>query len=39
MSQIEMVNLCSLVSSMHPYRQFQTSLPDATEALADVSHL
>lgn len=39
MSQMELVDLDSLVSSTHPYRRFHASLPDATEALADVSHL
>lgn len=39
MSQMELVDLDSLVSSTPPYRQFHAYLPDATEALADVSHL
>ncbi len=39
MSQMELVDLDSLVSSTHPYRRFHAYLPDATEALADVRHL
>lgn len=39
MSQMEMVDLDSLVPSTHPYRRFQAYLPDTTEALADVSQL
>lgn len=39
MSQMEMVDLDSLLPSTHPYRRFRAYLPDATEALADVSHL
>lgn len=39
MSQMEMVDLDSLVSSTHPYRRFQAYLPDSTEALADVRQL
>jgi len=35
MSQLELVDLDSLVSSTHPYRRFHTYLPDATEAVAD----
>jgi len=36
---MEMVDLDSLLSSMHPYRRFQAYLPDATKALAEVSQL
>lgn len=39
MSQMELVDLDSLVSSTHPYRRFQASLPDSTAALADVRQL
>lgn len=39
MSQLELVDLDSLVSSTHSYRRFQAYLPDVTEALADVRHL
>ena len=39
MSQMEMVDLDSLLPSTHPYRRFQAYLPDATAALADVSQL
>lgn len=39
MSQMEMVDLDSLVSSTHLYRRFQAYLPDSTEALAAVRHL
>ena len=39
MSHIELVDLESAVSSTHPSRRFQASLPDTTEALADVSQL
>jgi IS5 family transposase len=39
MSQMEMVDLDSFVSSTHPYRRFQAYLPDSTEALADVRQL
>lgn len=39
MSQMEMVDLDSVVPSTHPYRRFQAYLPDTTEALADVSQL
>ncbi|MDR4459286.1 MAG: transposase [Nitrospirales bacterium] len=39
MSQIEMVDLDSLLPSTHPYRQFQAYLPHPTEALADVNQL
>ena len=39
MSQIEMVALDNLVPSTHPYRRFQTYLPDPTEGLADLSQL
>lgn len=31
MSQMEMVDLDSLVPSTHPYRRFQAYLPDTTE--------
>lgn len=39
MSQIEIVALDSLVPTTHPYRRLQAFLPDATEALADLSQL
>ena len=39
MSQMELVDLDSLVSSTHPYRRFQAYLPDITDALADVRQL
>ena len=39
MSQMEMVDLDSLLPSTHPYRRFQAYLPDATNALAEVSQL
>ena len=39
MSQMEMVDLDSLLPSTHPYRRFQAYLPDATKALAEVSQL
>ncbi|GAG90282.1 unnamed protein product, partial [marine sediment metagenome] len=39
MSQMEMVDLDSLVPSTHPYRRFQAYLPDATRTLAEVSQL
>ena len=39
MSQMEMVDLDSLISSTHPYRRFQAYLPDSTDALADVRQL
>ena len=39
MSQMEMVDLDSLVPSTHPYRRFQAYLPNPTEALADVRQL
>ena len=39
MSQMEMVDLDSLLPSTHPYRRFQVYLPDPTEALAEVSQL
>ena len=37
MSQMEIVDLESLLPSTHPYRRFQAYLPDATTALAEVS--
>jgi len=39
MSQIEMVDLDSLLLSTHPYRRFQAFLLDPAEALTDVSQL
>jgi transposase, IS5 family len=39
MSQMELADLDSLVSSTHPSRRFQAYLPDSTEAMADVRHL
>lgn len=39
MSQMEMVDLDSLLPSTHLYRGFQAYLPDATKALADMSQL
>jgi len=39
MSQMEMVDLDSVLPSTHPYRRFQTYLPDATKALAEVRQL
>lgn len=39
MSQIEMVDLDSLLPSTHPYRRFQAYLPETTQALAEVSQL
>ena len=39
MSQIEMVDLDSLFTSMHTYRRFQAYLPETSQALAEVSQL
>ena len=39
MSQMELVDLDSLVSSTHPHRRFHAFLSDATAALADVRRL
>ena len=39
MSQMEMVDLDSLLPSTHPYRRFQAYLPDTTKVLAEVSQL
>lgn len=39
MSQLEMVDLDSLLASTHPYRRFQAYLPNPTEAFADVRQL
>ncbi len=39
MSQMEMVDLDSLLPSTHPYRRFQAYLPDPTTALAEVRQL
>jgi IS5 family transposase len=36
---MEMVDLNSLLPSTHPYRRFQDYLPDASQALAEVSQL
>lgn len=39
MSQIEMIDLDSLLPSTHPYRRFHEYLPDVQEALGDVVQL
>ena len=39
MSQMEMVDLDSLLPSTHPYRRFQAYLPQSTKAVAEMSQL
>jgi IS5 family transposase len=39
MAQMEIVDLDSVLPSTHPYRRFQAYLPDATQALIEVSPL